>query len=91
MITDSPIVNKDWLLDCYKQARRLSLKNYLVGDSILPMDDIEEYDEIFNSQPLANEIQLHKRDNSENKPIESKCFSHSINFDASLLDIVAFT
>lgn len=44
-----PVVTHEWLLECYKQEGRVSLKDYLVGDSILPIDD-EVSAEIVNEQ-----------------------------------------
>ena len=51
--TGLPVVNKNWLLDCYKAKKRLALRNYLVGDSIAPVDDIEDDDdEVLCSQSV---------------------------------------
>lgn len=47
------MVNKNWLLDCHKAQRRIPLRNYLVGDSIVAVDhqmEDEEDDEVLSSQ-----------------------------------------
>lgn len=47
------VVNSYWLMACYEQHRRVPLRNYLVGDSIVSIDHQfnEEDEEIFSSQP----------------------------------------
>lgn len=59
------MVNKNWLLDCYKLKKRLSLRNYLVGDSIAPIDDIDEDDEVLCSQSVM--LPETARDSIKNK------------------------
>lgn len=54
-------MNRDWLLDCYEREKRLPMKNYLVGDSIVPMDDVSDDEEIFCSQPVSEEVNARKR------------------------------
>lgn len=54
-------MNRDWLLDCYEREKRLPMKNYLVGDSIVPMDDVSDDEEIFSSQPVSEEVNARKR------------------------------
>lgn len=46
--SDLPVVTCEWLLQCHKHARRLPVKNYLVGDSISPVNDDTE---IVESKP----------------------------------------
>lgn len=53
MSTGLPVVNKNWLLDCYKARKRIALRNYLVGDSIAPVDDIDDDDEVLCSQSVV--------------------------------------
>lgn len=36
----------EWLLESYKHAKRLPVKNFLVGDSILPVDDLPDTENI---------------------------------------------
>lgn len=53
------MVNKNWLLECYRRQKRVSLRSYLVGDSILSVDhqiDEDEDDEILSSQPAASMV-----------------------------------
>lgn len=61
-VSDLTVVNRHWLMDCHKRQKRLSLKNYLVGDSIVPVDDVSDDEEIFNSQPHFQEAIVHKKD-----------------------------
>lgn len=64
MHLDLSVVNRHWLMDCHKYQRRLPLKNYLVGDSIAPINDVsEDDDEILNSQQVDEQVNLRKRDN----------------------------
>lgn len=49
-----PVVTCEWLLDCYKCSKRLPLKNFLVGDSISPVDDIADTQNI--SPKLADSV-----------------------------------
>lgn len=39
---DLPVVTCEWLLACYKNAQRLPVKKFLVGDSIAPVEDVSE-------------------------------------------------
>lgn len=53
------MVNKNWLLECYRRQKRVSLRSYLVGDSILSVDhqiDEDEDDEILSSQPAVSMV-----------------------------------
>lgn len=52
VLTGLPVVNRHWLLECYKLQRRIPLRNYLVGESIAPVEEDED-DEILSSQPVA--------------------------------------
>lgn len=47
------MVNRNWLMECYQQKRRVPLRNYLVGDSIVSVDHQfdDEDEEILCSQP----------------------------------------
>lgn len=64
MHLDLSVVNHHWLMDCHKYRKRLPLKNYLVGDSIAPINDIsEDDDEISNSQQVDEQVNLRKKDN----------------------------
>ncbi|XP_055297166.1 DNA topoisomerase 2-binding protein 1-A [Sitodiplosis mosellana] len=60
-----PVVNKNWLLDCYKSKKRMALRNYLVGDSIAPVDDIDDDEEVLCSQSI---MLPDSRDSSKNTP-----------------------
>lgn len=53
---DLSVVSREWLMDCHKRERRLPLKNYLVGKSIAPVDDVEDDDEIVCSQPIHENV-----------------------------------
>lgn len=50
-----PVVNREWLLECYRRKIRIPFKNYLVGDSIQPVDDIDEPDMITEDEILQVE------------------------------------
>lgn len=41
----------EWLLACYKYAKRLPVKNFLVGDSISPVDDVPDTELIDAVEP----------------------------------------
>lgn len=53
-------------MDCHKYRKRLPLKNYLVGDSIAPINDVsEDDDEVLNSQHADEheQVNLRRKDN----------------------------
>lgn len=53
-----PVVTCEWLLECYKRETRVSMQDYLVGDSILPIDDVPSEIAIeLTTGALANEEQ----------------------------------
>lgn len=47
------VVNRNWLMECYKQKRRVPLRNYLVGQSIVSVEHQfdDEDEEVLSSQP----------------------------------------
>lgn len=48
-------MSKNWLLDCHKLQKRVPLRNYLVGDAISPIDDVEDDDEeVLSSQSVVH-------------------------------------
>lgn len=65
------MVNKNWLLDCHKFQKRMPLRHYLVGDSIVSVDHQvdDEDDEILSSQPVT---EMDTRDSNKG--------DHSIHF-----------
>lgn len=50
-IIDLPVVNREWLLKCYEMEKRLPLRKYLIGDAIVPVDDIYEMCEEAEAPP----------------------------------------
>lgn len=43
-------------MECYKRKRRIQMKEFLVGDSIAPIDDIDDEDEeVVSSQFTTGE------------------------------------
>lgn len=41
-VPDLPVVTCEWLLSCYKHKKRVPLKKFLLGDSISPVDDVDD-------------------------------------------------
>lgn len=85
-------MNRDWLIDCHKFRKRLPLKNYLVGDSIVPINDVWDDDEILNSQQIDEQVNLRKKNHPSKSndgktfySYTSKLYNNSItNFDILL-------
>lgn len=53
-----PIVTAEWLLECYKRHRKCEMRDYLVGESVLPADDRQPRDHsdvIENNYPVATD------------------------------------
>lgn len=66
---DFPVVNRNWIMECYTRQRRVPMKEFLVGDSIGPVDDIDEDEEVVSSQFATNEGI--ENINMENRGIEN--------------------
>lgn len=68
-----PVVNKNWLIACHEQQKRIPLRNYLVGDAISPIDDIDDEDE----EILSSQSVLHGETRDSTNRTFANCF---INF-----------
>lgn len=52
LISELPVVDKRWLLTSYKARKCVSLKPYLICDSVAPIEDTHDNnDEMIATQP----------------------------------------
>lgn len=66
VFVDLSVVTRAWLLECYNRQKRVPIKDYLVGDSIAPIDDIDDDDEIVSSQAINEGIENNINENFGN-------------------------
>lgn len=61
-----PVVTREWLLECYSRQKRVPFKKYLVGDSISPVDDVEESDEEQEPAKAIEAVEQTENDQPQN-------------------------
>lgn len=64
-------MSRDWLLECYRRQKRVQIKDYLVGASIAPLDDIDDDDEIISSQAINEGIENNINENFGNSVLDA--------------------
>lgn len=53
LFIELPVVSREWLSACYEAKKRVPMKNFLIGESFAPADDVTEDDDTIQTNTSA--------------------------------------